>query len=219
MKSFSAVLFDLDGTLVDTQQYILKAFNYALKQQGFPPIDSKRLAEIASIPLHKCYPLLAPNGNLEKLIADHRGFQQKNVHLVKKYPKLLETIEALRKNNVKIAVVTSRYRKSSELSLQKTGLAKIVDALVAGDDVAESKPHPKPFTTAAQKLGERPGNCLVVGDSCLDIVGGKAAGCKTCRAVYGYAGKEPCNQKPDFEIKSIGEALAFVQEKKQKIRQ
>lgn len=204
---FKAVLFDLDGVLVDTEQYILRSYNFALKQQGFPPMSEKRVAEVAGIPLREVYPRIAPIGNVEKFIKDHREWQAKHPEWIKKYAKAGEVLAKIRQKGIKVAIVTARYRASTEFVLQKTGLGKLADAIIAGDDLAEDKLTGKPFGEAMKKLAEKAENCLVVGDGCADIVGGKKAGCRTCRAVYGYGAKEECLEQADFEIKKLEEVL------------
>jgi len=209
-----AVLFDLDGTLVDTGEFILQSYDFALKQQGFQGITKERVAELAGMPLHSCYNRIAPMGDVEKFVRDHRAFQEKNLRMVREYKKTERLLEKIKKNGVKIAIVTGRYRKSSEMLLEKIGLKKAINALVCGDDFNESKPAAMPFKKAAEKLGIKARECLVVGDGCADITGGKAAGCKTCRAMYGYGATEECKEKADFEIKKIEEVLECIQQKK-----
>ena len=211
MGIFSAVLFDLDGTLIDAEEYIFSAFNYALKQQGFPLLIRKKHAHLAGIPLRKCYPVIAPNGDVEKFVSDHRQFQLKNMHLIKKYPEMKQVIEKTKKKGLMAGIVTSRYRASTELVLKKIGLNNLVDVLVSGDDFAESKPSPIPFLEAIKRIGKKPVECLVVGDGCADIIAGKAAGCITCRAVYGYGGKEECSAKEDYRINSLEEVLEIIE--------
>lgn len=207
---FKAVLFDLDDTLVNTGQHILQAFNFALKRQGFEPITEKQMASVAGAPLRKCYPLFAPGGDVEKFVATHRKFQQENMHLVEKYDGVDEVLGELKKNGVKIGVVTARYRYTTNLILEKFGWQNAFDAVIAGDEVESPKPHPMPFEMAAKKIGETPENCLVVGDGCNDMLSGRTAGCKTCRALYGYGGSEPCAAKADFEISSLKQVLEIV---------
>ncbi len=210
MAKFKAVLFDLDGTVVDTRDHIFFAFNYALEKQGFERIDLRKMAELAGIPLHKCYSLIAPGGDVERLVEHHREFQYENTHLVKGFDGAEEVLKALKENDVKIGIVTARYRKSTDYILEQMKLDPYCQALVYGDDPFKGKPHPQPFEETAKMLGEKPVDCLVVGDGCADIIGGNAAGSMTCRALYGYGGMEPCKGKADFEIRSLPELLAIV---------
>lgn len=206
---FKAVLFDLDATLIDTGEYILLAFNHALASEGIAPIDYAKLASLAGHPLRDCYAELAPGKNAKRLCDVHMQFQYDNAHLVKEFPGADGLLKQLNQGGVKVGIVTARYRKSTDRLLEELGLAQYCQARAYGDDAWKGKPHPEPFLETAKMLGERPGDCLVVGDGCADIVGGKEAGCKTCRALYGYGGMEAC-VKSDFEVSSIGEVSAIV---------
>ncbi len=207
---FKAVLFDLDDTLVNAADHILGGFNYALSQQGFPQITENDLSKKAGRPLHSCYQMFAPGGDLEKFVADHREFQLQNMRLVKDFDGMRETLGELGKNGVKIGIITARYRPTTELIVKQHRLDEYVGAVVCGDDFPEGKPHPRPCLEAAKKLGVEAKNCLVVGDGCSDVMSGKAAGAKTCRALYGYGGRAPCEAKADFEITSIKQVLKIV---------
>ncbi len=211
---FKAVLFDLDGTLVDTEQLIRESFNYALKQQGFPGITSEQQARLAGMPLSKIYPLISAKGNLEKLINDHREFALKNVNLAKKYPSTIKVLKKIRKMGTRIGVITGRYRKSTEQILEKMGLQKFVDILVCGDDFEESKPGPKPYLSAIQKLGLKPKECLVVGDGWVDVTAGKKAGCTVARAMYGYGAREECMEQADMQISKLEEVIDCILQRK-----
>ena len=119
-------------------------------------------------------------------------------------------LQDLKKDKIKIGVVTARYRNTTKLIMDERGWNDFFDALIVGDEVGKPKPSPMPFEIAIKKIGVKPRECLVVGDGCYDMISGRAAGCKTCRALYGYGGKEPCAAKADFEINSLKEVLKIV---------
>jgi len=207
---FSAVLFDLDDTLVDTHQHILKAFNHSLELQGFPPIKESLLAARAGIPLTVIYPEIAPLGDLKQFLDDHFEFQKDNATLIEEYAHANSTLDKLRASGLKLAIVTGRFRRTTNIVMAHTGLDKKVDFILCSDEMEKTKPHPHPFLAAAKKLGVPPSECLVVGDGSYDIISGNAAGMKTCRAMYGYGAQEPCPEKPDFEIDDVKEVLEIV---------
>lgn len=209
-QGFKAVLFDLDGVLVDTKDYIKGAFNHALESKGIKPINDEELTETAGLSLYKIYPELAPSTDVEEMIFLHRQFQKANSQLIKMYKDAGKVLEILGKEGIKTAIVSGRFRESINATLEKTGLGKLVDFTLAGDETEFGKPHPMPFSVAAKKLGVKAENCLVVGDGCSDIESGKAAGCKTCRAEYGYGANFECIVSADYEINSIREVLDIV---------
>lgn len=206
---FKTVLFDLDDTLVKAHEHIFRAFNHSLEKNGFAKISEADLSAIAGVPLHKCYEKFA-GSKVEQLVEDHRKFQVQHMDLIEKYAGVDELLQKLRESGVKTAIVTARYRNTTDLIVKQTGLGKLVDKVVAGDDFPEGKPHPRPFLEAAKQVGVLPKECLVVGDGCADIAGGNAAGSKTCRALYGYGASQECGVKSDFEASLPLEVLAIV---------
>lgn len=211
MKKIRAVLFDLDGTLCDTQGYILHAYSYALTSAGFKLIDEKDIAKNAGMPLRYIYPVIAPGCDVQKMISLHREYQLRHLNEVQPYPGLRQILSTLQRSEVKLAIVTGRYRVTTEKILQLFDIEKFFSVVVAGDDDGEGKPHPAPFLKAAKLLAVRPSECLVVGDGASDMESGRKAGCIVARAVYGYAATEPTPHAPDFKINSLSEILQIVE--------
>jgi len=207
---FAAVLFDLDGTLIDSFQHLFHAVNYALCRQGVKPISGKALSKLAGRPTIDKYSVLAPGADLKQLMADHAAFKNAHPELVMPYPGLAKVLEELRAKGIKLAIVTARSRRSVNIAIDKAKLGDKVDLVLPSDEVELPKPHPHPFLLAASKLGVKPGECLVVGDGEADIESGHAAGMKTCRAMYGYGAMERGGIKSDFEISSLAQLLEVV---------
>lgn len=194
-----AIIFDLDGTLVDTAQYILQAFNYALETNGFRSISKKELGEWSGLKMSSIYREVTKLENVDEFIKLHQEFQRNNLQLVTPFAGVQQLLEELQKKEIKMSLATSRYRENTELLIKLLRWEKFFVAVACGDDGFKEKPDPAMFSWCAEKMGALPQECLVVGDATRDVEAGKAMGAKTCRAAYGYGGKENGVQA-DWEI-------------------
>ncbi len=206
-----AVLFDLDGTLADTRDYILHAYNYALSTQGYPPITPHTVAKFAGLPLDTVYRAVVPNADIPALEHAHRDFQKTRLRLVKPYRDAKPLLDQLHRRGLKLAIVTGRYRPGTERLLAYLSLRDFFPVIVCGDDEHETKPHPAPFLKAAEKLGLPPNECLVVGDGASDMESGRKAGCKTARALYGYGAVEHAEHTPDYMLQRLEDVLRVLE--------
>src|SRR3989344_6316253 len=102
-----AVLFDLDGTLLDTSEFIYQAYEYALAVYKLKTIPRKALSKHIGKHLESIYKEIAPKGNTQLLAKAHFEFQARNFHLVKNYQNVLEVINKLKKMGIKLGVVTT----------------------------------------------------------------------------------------------------------------
>jgi len=206
----NAIIFDLDGTLVDTERYILDAFNYALETKGFPKISSKYLYESSGLKMTSIYREVTKLEDVDGFVKLHQEFQRNNLALVKPYNGVQEVLQELAEKKVKISIATSRFRKNTEVLLEMFSWEKFFVAVACGDDGFKEKPDPEMFSWCARKMGVERNECLVIGDAVRDMQAGKAMGAKTCRAAYGYAGKEEDAQNTDFVAKKPSDILEIM---------
>ena len=211
MAKFSAVLFDFDGTLVETHDYILGAYNHALTSNGKPAVDMAFLSKWAGVPLEGVFRGIGfSEKEVESVTQSFYEFQKANLQLVKAFPESKAVLQELEKRGIKVGIVTARKTRSTKMMLTHTGLGEFVKELIAPDNFSKNKPEPEPFLECARLLGVTAKECLVVGDGCADIKGGRAAGMKTALAGYGYGAAHGCDTKADFVLKSVGEVLELI---------
>lgn len=189
----SGVLFDLDGTLIDSAPDLGAAANQMRVRRG-----------MASLPLELYRPLCGAGarGMLEIAFAmgpDHTDFEAMREEFFSNYERCLtertfafdgvaKLIAALQARGIAWGVVTN---KSQRFALPLTAgmpLFASAGAIVSGDTTPHAKPHPAPLLEAARRMGLNPAHCLYVGDDERDIVAGHAAGMRTVAATYGYLG-------------------------------
>ncbi len=207
---FKAVLFDLDGTLADTTEYILQAFDHVLKLNGVASVDHATMKKLIGIPLRDCYQVLAPGLNYEELRDAHTQFQLENVQLIKLFPASLSILKSLRETGFKTGLVTTRGPKTLHCVLEQSGLDKLLDVVVGEADVQQQKPHPEALLLALSKLGVEPPNAVMVGDSEADIRGGQNAGMKTIGVTFGPNGHHVREFQPDWVVDEMRLILEII---------
>jgi len=201
------VLFDIDGTLLDTSEFILQAFEYSLKLNGITEIERKHIVERLGPSLFEMYKLLTPNINTELLVKTHRDFQNENLHLSKAFPGADETLEALKDMELKIAAVTTRSNQNSIHTLELAGIKKYFDMIISFEDVKKPKPDPEGILKVLDTFKLKPEHAIMVGDTSVDIEAGKNAGTVTVGITHGMKGEDVKKSKPDYLISSIPELL------------
>lgn len=186
-----ALLFDLDGTLLDTFGQLLQAQNKALAGFGEPPLTAQELRPLVGIPLAKQMEVLrGMTGPRVEAIneAYYHRFRALVAKGVRLYPGVRETLAALADRP--IGTMTTRRQATADLMLRKAGIRPYFRAVVGGDEVARPKPEPDLPRHAARALGRSPSECVVVGDAPVDILAGRAAGAWTVAAAYGYGNRD-----------------------------
>lgn len=202
---FDAVLFDLDGTVLDTIELILGSYRHTFRAHGLPVPSDERILANLGMPLEAC---LAPFvDDPAAILAMVETYQAHNhaTHdgLVRAYPGIPELLGAL---EVPSAVVTSKRRAATELGLRIASLSDAFDVLVCADDVANRKPHPEPVLRAVELLGVELDRTLFVGDSTFDLIAGRAAGVRTAGVLWGPFSRDTlaaCD--PDHLVESVAE--------------
>lgn len=176
-RKIEAVLFDLDGTIIDTNELIIESFLHALK--GIVPESFGRTHIIPSMgqPLTMQLQQFSGRQNVDDLTRLYREYNHlRHDEMVSLFPGVAEVIQALHEAGVKIGIVTTKMRASSIRALDLLGVYKYVDTLVALDDVEHAKPHPEPVAKAIAALEVGASATFMVGDSSVDIQSAIAAG-------------------------------------------
>ena len=182
-----AVLFDLDGTLIDSIELILSSMRHAFAARGATaPADEDWLAGVG-IPLRTMFDRYAGSPEeLDSLIAAYREHQlMHHDRLVQCYADVVETLSLLRERGHPLAVVTSKSDWLAKRGLDHVGLTPFFDAIVGCDSCTRHKPHPEPVLTALDMLHYEAQEAVFVGDSVHDIEAGNAAGVVTVAALWG----------------------------------
>jgi len=190
-----AVLFDLDGTLLDTAPDLAAAANAMLAERGFAPLAPETVRNFIG---QGVGPLVWRCLNTAAATAPEDGpfdealecfgahYARLNGGAARPFPGVVEGLERMRQAELRLACVTNKAMRFTQPLLEKTDLARFFDAIVTSDDVTHRKPHPEPFLLACGRLGAAPSATIVIGDSANDAQGARAAGCRVLLVPYGY---------------------------------
>ena len=218
-KPLKAMLFDLDGTVADTHWLILKCYDHAMRTslgvEGKREIWASRVgAPLDDILLATCDHYGLPrssNEELEKIKVLYRAHMRENDANLKPFPGIIQTLVGLKSKGVRLAIVTTKHEQMAKRHMATTGLTDFFEVVVAGDNVANCKPHPEPFELALSQLGVAPEDAAMVGDSRLDILGAKNAGLYSVAACWGTDHREDLlAAEPDFVAETPREILERV---------
>lgn len=212
MSTIQAVVFDLDGTLVDTSEFIIQAYEYAIGLHGYEVPSRARIAAQVGKKLEDAYATLLPGVRTDAIIADHALFQSGHVDLIKGFADSRQTIERLRAGGVKCAIWTSRRRYIDE-SLQVADLDnEIFDQIVSATDVVHGKPNPEGLFVTLKALGVAPEVTILVGDAAVDIEAGHRAGvAATVGIPHGFGTRAELEAaQADYIIDSLMEIPAIL---------
>jgi pyrophosphatase PpaX len=172
------VIFDLDGTLVDSLPLVLRAFSHAL--EPFAPKPTMEIFARLGGPPEKIFPtLLSDHRHLPAAMERLVAFSRENYHLIQPFTGVGVVLEKLRLRGVSLAIWTGRDRTSAEQLLGDHGLADFFAAIVCGDDLPSHKPDPAGLREILRKLGVPSESSLLVGDADVDVLGGVACGVDT----------------------------------------
>lgn len=214
---YAAVLFDLDGTLIDSGTDLVNSVRHALAQVA----PGRALPDAGEI--------LALVGNPLELFVRHFGWpddpestgrfvdayrahyaQHFNDH-TRTYPGVSETLATLRAAGARLGLVTTKHQQQADFTAERTGLASALDHVHGWREDRQHKPHPEPVLLTCRALGVEPAQSLMVGDTELDIEAGRAAGAATCGITWGF---RPAwllaASRPDFLIASITDLVPIV---------
>ncbi|WPC43637.1 pyrophosphatase PpaX [Clostridium sp. JS66] len=199
-----AILFDLDGTLINTNDLIVKSFKYAFNKHFNKDISREEIVRTFGEPLRDAMARY-DSENADLLLNLFRSFNEsKHDELATKFSGVEEGLKALKNIDVKLAVVTSKRRNMALRGLELINIYKYMDVIVCPEDTKKHKPLGDPALKACELLNILPEEAIMVGDSHNDILCGRNAGCKTCLVKYtALSLKELIEYKPDYIIDSI----------------
>lgn len=180
VTSFDAVLFDMDGTLIDTESLYMEEWIRAADMQGFALTD-RLWHQMLGRPTVDCLAMMqeafGTQFDVNAHIAEWRPrLDQKLQHHIPVMPGVIALLDALRQNGKHLAVATSATRKSAEAYLTTAGLRDYFSHVVTRDDVTQGKPHPEPFQKAAAALSIAPERCIALEDTEAGIRSAHGAG-------------------------------------------
>lgn len=214
------VLFDLDGTLLDTAPDLIACLQEALQEHGYAPVSEAALRPFVSFGAqamiaHSVASTVSEQRQAEILhtmLALYEANILRHTAFFAGIERILDFIEA---NNLPWGIVTNKRERFTLPLLTALNLHTRVACVISGDSTANPKPHAEPMLLACEQIGVQPQHCVYIGDAAHDIIAGKQAGMQTLAALYGYlkVTDKPENWGADALISSPYHLLDWLQDR------
>ncbi|MDZ7936997.1 MAG: HAD-IA family hydrolase [Rhodoferax sp.] len=190
-----AVLFDLDGTLIDSAPDLGAAADSMRTDRGMPSLSAALYRPLAGAGargmLHVAFGVTPQDTGYEALRDEFfSNYERRMTHSTYAFEGVAELLAAIAAKGLPWGVVTNKSQRFTNPLTAAMPMFATAGTIVSGDTTAHAKPHPAPLFEAARQLGIAPEACVYVGDDERDIVAGKAAGMRTVAATYGYLGQQ-----------------------------
>jgi pyrophosphatase PpaX len=213
-RPFDAVMFDMDGTLVNSQEAILASYHDATTSiLGEPfPVEKEDVEKIIQMRGQESFPLIA-GGDEKKAAQIKELFGQaylKHQERIPLFPEVEVMLGTLKKEGIKLGIATSKARERLDADLKRTGIAEYFDLTLTGDDVAHAKPAPDQIIKSIEHFGIEPERMLFIGDGSNDIIAGRDAGAKTAGVNFGFHPELVAAENPTYLLDSYLELIPIV---------
>ncbi len=209
-----AVVFDWDGTLVDSKRALVASFQETTREvlgEPFPtePADVERLIQVRG---QEAFAEIAAGddelyGRIESVF--HRVYVEQQRE-IRPFPGAIETLRRLRDAGQAIGIATSKARIRLDLEAERTGIGELLDVSISGDEVKAAKPDPESVTEAIRRLGADPAATLYVGDGPNDVIAARGAGAITVAVSFGFHPEEARAAGPDHVIDELSELVELA---------
>lgn len=204
------ILFDMDGTLIDTNELIMQSFTHTFQEFGLT-YTRDEMTTFNGPPLIDTFQTILPD-KAEAMVETFRRHNQAfhDMH-VKAFPHVREVVLKLQEQEMAMAVVSSKMQESIQLGLEHAGLLDLFTTIIGVDDTTHAKPHPESLFKAMQFLDAEKDTTLMIGDNYHDIEAGKNAGVLTAGVAWSMKGKPFLEQyHPTFMLDDMRDLLALV---------
>ena len=214
-----AVLFDMDGLMVDTESLATEAFIHSAKKQGYDMTKEETLLVLGftTKSIYEFWENYFKNSDVsgKQLVDDHYKYIENILFTTgpRKMPYIEELLKYLKESNYKVAVASSSNMDHIINNMEKTGLKKYIDEFASGAEVENGKPAPDVFLLAAERLGVKPENCLVLEDSKAGVIAGSSAGAKVIMVPDMFSPDEECKERTYRIVGNLGEVISVLEEK------
>ncbi|ETI68025.1 pyrophosphatase PpaX [Neobacillus vireti] len=212
-KKITTILFDLDGTLIDTNELIIATYLHTLEKYYPSKYKREDVLPFMGPTLHEAFSTVDPD-RVEEMVLEYRTFNLANHDaLVREFEGAVETVQALFDKGYKLAIVTTKRHDTALKGLRLMNLDRYFEVIVALDHVTKVKPDPEPILNALEQLKSTPEESLMVGDNYHDILAGKNAGTSTAGVAWSIKGREYiAKYEPDYILDHMTDLLKILGE-------
>lgn len=205
-----AVVFDMDGTLVDSRELIYQAMEDGLAARGLH-VSREQMAAVTGKPIYAMYELLAPNENAQELEQAHVAHHAKHMHLLSEYDHVHEVLAGLQRQRIRLGVFTGFDKRAYE-RLRQFHLMDYFTTVVDATRYSRHKPDPEGLLLAMMELGATPAETIYVGDGVSDVLAGKQAGTQVIAVTHGFGSAQSLQDAgADYVVSSFRELQSVIQ--------
>ncbi|MEB2280626.1 pyrophosphatase PpaX [Lysinibacillus xylanilyticus] len=206
-----ALLFDFDGTLLNTNDLIIQTFMHVLNERFPGQYSPKDCLKFLGPSLKQTFSDIAP-GEEEAMMAKYRAYNElHHDELVTQYPEVVSTLEQLKAMGIKLAIVSTKRNKMIDRGLSVLGASHLFDTRIGTDDVKNVKPDPEPVLLALERLGVNKEEAIMIGDNSHDIEAGHNAGVRAAGVAWAFKGEEYLQQfKPEYMLHQMTDLFEIV---------
>jgi len=213
MLEDTTIVFDLDGTLVDTAPDLTNALNHALACAGQPPVSAATVRSLvgqgARVMIEEGLRRAGVEGDLDALLADFLIHYEANIAAESRpFPGAVAALDRLECEGVRLAICTNKRESLSRRLLQELDLDRYFGAVAGRDTFPVAKPDPGHLTGAIRLAGGDPTRAVMIGDSSIDLLAAKAAAVPMVMVSFGYAGEAIPGTTPEAVIDHFDELHA-----------
>lgn len=210
-KPITTLLFDFDGTLMDTNELIIRSYQHVLDKHYPGKYKRSDILPFLGPPLSEAFSTVDPQ-RVEEFIVEYRAWNKKmHDELASEFDGVSGTLKLLKAAGFKMAIVSTKRNDMLVRGLELLDADGVFDAVIGLDDVTKAKPDPEPILLALDRLGATVDEALMIGDNSHDIEGGKNAGVRTAGVAWSAKGEVFLQTfQPNYMLQHISDLLRIV---------
>lgn len=214
MNLFRCVIFDMDGTLTQTNRLIFDSFNYIAKKYQGREFSEPEITAMFGPPEEGALMHIVGMERIDAVLQDYLNFYKQNhKRLASLYPGIVDLLKFLKKHRCKIALYTGKGIHTTSITLDEFGIKEYFDYVVTGNDVVNHKPSAEGIRKIMAHFDLKPEEVLMVGDSVADVKAAHEAGVQVAAALWdSYAKDKVLRMQTDYQFHSVDELVRWMKE-------
>ncbi len=212
MKKYKCIIFDMDGTVTQTNQLIFESFNHIAEKYIKKRLTPEEIIELFGPPEEECIETMVGSEHIEPAVDEYyRYYRSEHQRLASLYPGMKEILEYLKRKNIRLALFTGKGRRTTDISLEECRITEYFDTTLTGDDVDEFKPSGDGIWKIMQKFSLQSADVLMVGDSVSDFKASRETGVDIASVVWdSYGREEVLKLASDYHFHNVTEFFNWL---------